>query len=183
MKTWKDLKSIAVPDCMSHLPRDARGYPIPFTVAVGSDGKPDFRVIDLVKWGECVVYQKCGITGLPLKQSEFIAFVGGPLSITHRAFTDAGMLPEAARYALQVCPFLAAPKFAYAKAVPQVKGSSTRHIEGTSVVRPEIFGMGLAREYTLARNGPEIIIVSGVFDRVEYWKDGAPHNPLERFQK
>lgn len=49
MRTWIDLSTIETPERIGRRPRDARGYPIPYSVMYGADGKPDFRVIDRLR--------------------------------------------------------------------------------------------------------------------------------------
>ena len=114
MKPWKDVSTVLVPPAMQTLAVDARGYRIPYTATVGTDGKPDFRVVDTVKSRRCIVYRLCAVCGQPM--GEQIAFVGGPRTMKNHLFFDTAMHEECAVYALQVCPFLAAPKFSYARA-------------------------------------------------------------------
>lgn len=171
MRTWKDLKSISIPDCMSHLPLDARGYPIPYSVLAKTNGTPDFRVIDQVKWVQCVVYRLCALTGHPLKDR--MAFVGGPLSMQSRCFTDAAMLPEAAEYAIQVCPFLAAPKFGYAKMIAAETGTKLTVNNSMSLARPEKFGLGITTGYRTMLHHGEDMIRADEFLSVEFWKEGV----------
>lgn len=171
MKAWTDLKSIALPKCMEHLERDERGYPIPFNVMRNRNGKPDFRVIDPQKWGECVIYRLCALTGLPI--GDDVAFVGGPMSIQSRLFTDAGMLPAAAEYAIQVCPFLAAPSFSYAtKANGMLAGEPVVVNPSVSTTRPERFGLGITSGYQLAKHGQGLVILAGLWKSVVFYHHG-----------
>lgn len=171
MKAWTDLQAISLPECMSHLEKDARGYPIPYSVTRRRDGTPDFRVIDPVKWGDCVTYRKCALTGLPLG-SEF-AFVGGPLSMQNRLFTDPAMLPEAAEYAIQVCPFLAAPSFSYAEPRGgKLAGEDVTVFKGMSTERPSVFAIGIATGYSLFKHGEGLVIQARMWKRVTYYKHG-----------
>lgn len=171
MKAWTDLKSIAIPECMKHLEKDARGYPIPYNVTRDKKGKPDFRVIDPQKWGECVVYRRCALTGLPM--GDDVAFVGGPMSMQSRLFTDAGMLPEAAEYAIQVCPFLAAPNFSYAEVRRgTLAGQKVTVDTNMSLTRPERFGLGITSGYQLSKHGEGLVIVAGLWKSVAFYIHG-----------
>lgn len=173
MKAWTDLQAISIPECMQHLERDARGYPIPYNVTRNRKGKPDFRVIDPNKWNECVVFRKCALTGLPL--GEEFAFVGGPQSMLHRLFTDAAMLPEAAEYAIQVCPFLAAPSFSYATVKNgKLGGEGVTVFEGMSTERPEVFAIGITRSYSLYRHGSGLVIQAGPWESLKRYRHGKP---------
>ena len=169
MKAWTDLKLISLPQCMEHLPTDPRGYPVP-NFATYRNGKYDFTEVDPAAYGNAIVYKRCHITGLALGKE--IAFVGGPISIGNRAFSDAGMLPDAARYAMQACPFIAAPKFAYAaRTAPKAGG----HL---SPDRPKIFGLGVASSYRVESRGGQVIIFASEWVKpVEWWKDGVRVNP------
>ena len=169
-KPWRDLKSISLPASMQHLRLDARGYPIPFIVDDGSE-KPDFRVINHEKWKQCVVYRQCAMTGLPLGTD--LAFIGGPLSIMNRVFTDPAMLPDAAEYAMQVCPFLAAPKFAYAQSIKAAAGYTLSDMSSTmSDKRPERFGLGITGSYRLVQVNGDTLINAAMFRTVRYWTQG-----------
>lgn len=95
--------SVPVPDRMSHL--DVyKGYPVPDTVLVGSNGVPDFKVTDHGRWLRNLAGGFCGICGDRLARLHY--FVGGELCLKHHHFFDLGMHLECALYSLQVCPFL-----------------------------------------------------------------------------
>lgn len=166
------MKSIAIPipACMEHLRLDARGYPIPFNVTIKPDGTPDFRVVDLVKWAKCVNEGLCALTGWQLGYAK--AFIGGPRSIASRCFTDSAMLPEAARYAIQVCPFLAAPNFRYAEKI-EVAGHVVSKNENVSPDRPSVFGLGITHGYDVVQLGEDLVIRAKGFYHVEWWKNGV----------
>lgn len=157
-----------MPSRIASLPRDRRGLPIPHTVA-WVDGAPDFRVIDPIKWDRAVCFRRCGICGDVLGHK--VAFVGGPGSIGNRLFTDLPMHRDCAIYALRTCPFLAAPKFSYAKRPP----SDTRTIEVVSEQRPDTFGLGITRGFKPVRlRGGEVVLMADPFLSVEWWRLGEP---------
>lgn len=165
MKTWKDLSQIAVPARVKSLPVDERGYPVPHTVQWVA-GKPDFRVIDPQKWTKAVQLRRCGMCGEPLGAR--MAFVGGPLSMRNRLFYDLPMHRECATYALQVCPFLAAPKFGYSQA-----GAGMSVHSGVSGERPARFGLGITKSFAVRRMpSGELVLQAGEFEVVTWWKDG-----------
>jgi|TARA_Y100001934_G_C12387159_1_gene797226 hypothetical protein len=171
MKAWTNLALIPTPKRIKALPKDDRGYPVPFFASV-IGGKPDFRVIDPVKWRECVEQHRCSICGKGLGKR--IAFVGGPRSIENRLFTDAPMHPECATYALQACPFMAAPKFGYHGDVAAVAAGEAKTISAVTTQRPERFGLGLTKGFRFARlNGSnDIVLQAAVFDSVSWWAYG-----------
>lgn len=146
-KAWMDLSTVPKPPFIDELPVDERGYPIPKFATIKEDGTPDFRVVNPQAWLECLRERQCQICGR--KMDTLVAFVGGPLSMQSRTFSDAPMHWRCAEYALMVCPFLAAPKFDYGNLpVP----------DGHHPARPEVFGLGVGREYTSVRHGRSFAI-------------------------
>jgi hypothetical protein len=171
MKAWLDLKSVALPLRMRALARDARGYPIPFNVAIGTDGVPSFKVQDVAKISYCLKFRACAICGK--RMSRELAFVGGPLSIANRMFTDPAMHADCARYALRVCPMLAAPSFAYARRTGDVAGH-VPNVESdlVSTERPDRFGLGVTHDFELVELQGELVIRAEPFEAVEWWRGG-----------
>ena len=165
MKPWKDISKVPMPTRIQLLPKDERGYPIPYGV-FWKDGVPDFRQIDHVKWVECTEKHLCGICGNKLDKN--FCFVGGKLSIKNRLFTDSPMHIECAVYALQVCPFLAMPKFGYLNK----QREDAAVYEFVSNEKPEVFGMGVTSKYSVIRIDNGYALHSGRFSRIVLWKDG-----------
>lgn len=111
---------------MRHLPT-YKGLPVPVVQFIGSDGTPDFKVIDEAKKVNCLKNRLCAICGGKLHR--VIAFIGGEKSVRSRLFTDPGMHRECAKYAAVTCPFLANSEAGYSGADPKHLG------DGQSVVR------------------------------------------------
>lgn len=167
MRTWTDLTAIEMPPRVAALPRDARGYPIPHAVMYDAAGVPDFRVIDPQKWVRAAQLRRCGVCGETL--GSHLAFVGGPLSMANRLFSDLPMHRDCAIYALRTCPFLAAPKFMYARALPD----GTKVSANVSPERPERFGLGICRDYHLGRlPDGEIVLRAQPFRQIDWWCKG-----------
>lgn len=76
------------------------------------DGRPDFRVTNAERWVVAAKHRLCTQCGEPL--GRHLAFIGGPLSFVSRLFTDLAIHKDCAQYAVQACPFLAAPNMRYA---------------------------------------------------------------------
>lgn len=101
----------AMPYRISRLPRDRRGYPIPWTVLRGEDDTPLFTVNDDRRTWTALRDQLCPICGERLGTWRW--FVGGPRS----AFDENGWyldLPghrDCMTFSLATCPYLAAPKY------------------------------------------------------------------------
>jgi hypothetical protein len=96
---------------MRDLERDRRGLPIPFVVLRDKEGTPHFTVNDTTKTVKCLLEDLCPICGKRLHRGRW--FVGGPLSAFHPdgCYFDTPMHADCMRYALKVCPYLAAPKY------------------------------------------------------------------------
>ena len=166
MKPWRDLDTVLMPTRIARLPRDPRGYPIPVNV-LNSKGVLDFRATDPAKMARVIELRCCALCGEPLGAR--MAFVGGPKSMASRYFTDAPMHRDCAIYALQVCPFLAAPSFGYRKSVPEGMGVN----EAVSTERPEVFGLGICRGYTTGlMGGVHLVLRAAPFESISWWTAG-----------
>lgn len=64
-----------IPNCLSHLKTDKRGYPIPFFVPI-IDGIPNFKMADAKKWHYATEQNLCWICGKKLPKAHFF-FIGG----------------------------------------------------------------------------------------------------------
>lgn len=102
---------IPVPRRMRALQRDRRGYPVPFIVLRDRDGVPLFAVNDSVRHDRAIREGRCPICGNKLDRIKWL--VGGPMSAFHPqgAYIDSALHHECMQYAMQVCPYLAAPNF------------------------------------------------------------------------
>ena len=108
------MKTIEVGDMpprIAKLPRDERGYPIPWNVLIDDNGVPAFTVNDTTKHMDAIVFGLCPLCGERLGKYRW--FVGGPQS----AFDPNGWyfdLPghkECEEFALRVCPWLSARNY------------------------------------------------------------------------
>jgi hypothetical protein len=96
-----------MPERIRALPRDPRGYPIPFFVQ-WFDGRPDFRVMSPERYQAAVTRNCCWTCGQKLGRN--LAFVGGPLVAAQQASAEPSSHLECAIFAAKACPFLAFPK-------------------------------------------------------------------------
>lgn len=103
--------AVAEPERVARLEHDERGYPIPWNVLRGTDGTPFFIVNDDRKAWRALRAELCPICGERLGSWRW--FVGGPQSAFHPAgcYFDLPGHRECVEYALQVCPYLAIPKY------------------------------------------------------------------------
>jgi hypothetical protein len=162
---------------MKHLKVDPRGYAIPYGVITDRDGTVHFAVNDEHIRLRSIKRDLCSLCGSPLLRGRW--FVGGPLSAfhPHGAFIDPPMHYECSHYALQVCPYLAAPR--YTKEVGPTKArraalSDTMVLTDPNMIpgrpRDDLFIAICASGQHIFENGntkPKHPYVT-----VEYWRHG-----------
>ena len=95
-----------LPKRMRTLPRDERGYPVPWFVA-WRDGKPEFRAMDGEKWMRAVRDRVCWVCGEEL--GVYKSFVAGPMCGINRTSAEPPSHLECARWSAVNCPFLSNP--------------------------------------------------------------------------
>src|SRR5262245_2939618 len=97
-----------MPPRIAALPRDHRGYPVPYIVLYDEQGKPAFTANDAEKVWQAVRDKLCHICGQALDSYSW--FVGGPgsayLNGDNAAYTDGPMHEDCMQFAMRVCPHL-----------------------------------------------------------------------------
>lgn len=160
---------------MAALPKDERGYPIPFNIWRDTRGVAHFTINDHEKASECLREYLCPICGDKLEKT--IWFCGGPLSALHPAgaYIDQPMHHECVHYAIRVCPYLAAPR--YTKRI-DLGTVDKEHAKGTFFVdptmlpdRPQVFVLVEARSYTVTMKNRHII-PKRPYVHAEFWLKG-----------
>lgn len=103
---------IELPFNLSKLDRDRRGLPIPFVVYRDKEGTPHFTINDIHALTMALGNKLCGLCGKPHKMGK-MWFIGGVGAAFHESglFIDPPVHEECGRYAMQVCPFIAAPNY------------------------------------------------------------------------
>lgn len=97
---------IRIPSRIAALPRDQRGYPVPWFVA-WVDGKPDFRVIAAGKIARAIKDRRCWVCGE--QTGRFLAFTIGPMCAINRVSSEPPSHQECAEFSARACPFLSNP--------------------------------------------------------------------------
>lgn len=93
-----------LPPRLAHRPFDEkRKVPVPY-FNVMPDGTVNFTGINAQTVLKCAEERLCGICGEPLDY--WIAFIGGPISLANRAYTDPPMHRECAEAAVKYCPHI-----------------------------------------------------------------------------
>lgn len=172
-------RPVTIPERLATRPVDRRGYPIPWTVKLDLEGRPDFRVIDAEKVTMAVNLKRCAMCGEQL--GRHLAFIGGPVSFSTRLFTDMPMHKVCATYAIQVCPWLAAPNMRYAEKLPQMSGAVTvMHTEEMVLERPERFFIATTKGCRLVRTpGGSIVMQADPWEWHEWWRHGRKMDSTE----
>jgi len=179
-------QSVEVPKALRKRPKDRRGYPIPFIVFRDANKRPHFTINDQRRVVHVIRKKLCGLCGEKLKDGAW--FVGGSDCFTSPlgAFIDPPMHEDCAKYALQVCPFLAAPS--YSKRIDDRTITPGAVPLGTAIVatddgqmparQPPLFGLGQCAAYEAVPTGPGQFILRPVaiagqsWMQLEFWKDG-----------
>lgn len=163
---------------MQWLPKDERGYPVPWFIAwTGEDGtptmagmgKPDFRVADMRKLEKAIKQWRCWSCGEPMGKHK--VFVIGPMCAINRVIAEPPHHRDCAQWSVQACPFLSKPRM--------------RRLGNDDLpdgcVAPA--GVGLARNpgaiclwetdrYQIERHGNGVLFRLGDPTHVEWWAEG-----------
>ena len=112
------MKLPSPPIRIARLPKDERGYPVPWFVAWFKDGrevmreytpnaKPDFRVLASGKREYAVKKRLCWVCGEPLGVHQVFAI--GPMCAVNRTTMEPPSHRACVEYSAQACPFLTVP--------------------------------------------------------------------------
>lgn len=103
--SWEAL----LPARMRSLPRDHRGFPVPwFVTEKDEQGRWDFRLVQAGMVPRAVKERRCWVCGQPL--GRYMAFVAGPMCLLNRTSAEPPSHRECAEFSAQVCPFLTKPR-------------------------------------------------------------------------
>lgn len=174
---WKD---IPIPANMQGLPKDPRGFPVPYIV-MWKDGVPHFKINDETITERCIEQQLCSVCGVVIPDDD-MWFVGGQLSAfhPHGAFNDAPMHKECLVYALQVCPYMAYTQY-LRKPLDLAKITTEQDIKDQMMYvdatqsedRLLFFVICRTKGYSLHRYWPfRYFHPDKPYLEVEYWQDG-----------
>jgi len=97
-----------MPPRIAKLPRDHRGFPIPWFVAKLPDGTRDFRIAEGYKNELAVRNKLCWVCGERL--GRYMAFVIGPMCVVNRVTAEPPCHLDCAEFSATACPFLIRPR-------------------------------------------------------------------------
>jgi hypothetical protein len=180
---------IEIPADLQGNDRDRRGLPIPFVVYRDTQGVPHFSINNVVAVDRVLDEKLCGLCGKPLLPRE-IWLIGGPGSsfMDDGMYIDPWMHEACGRYAIEVCPFLAAPSYARRVEGRTLKQQDAHddlelHDNRIAPPRPQFFVLSRTTGFTLVDShdgsGHRYILPDRPWSHVEFWKDTAPITPQD----
>lgn len=105
-----------IPERIAGLPRDHRGFPVPWFVQWFKDGEPcetgvgvpDFRVADSRKLRLALASPRCWVCGGIMGKHRI--FVIGPMCVVNRVTSEPPNHRACAEFSAKACPFLTKPR-------------------------------------------------------------------------
>lgn len=175
--------TVPIPSALQGNGRDRRGLPIPFVVYRDVNGVPHFSVNDTDVVDRVIAQKLCGLCGGPLKPGH-IWFAGGPGSsfMTDGMYIDPFMHEECGRYAVRVCPFLAAPNYRRVEGrtlkAGDIHDEARLHDNQIAPPRPPFFVLARAAAFSLVDpqdgSGQKYILPDRPWLAMEFWRNGEP---------
>ncbi|WP_448167718.1 hypothetical protein [Burkholderia ambifaria] len=160
------LSRVPIPQHMAALPRDERGYPVPwFTALVG--GRPDFRIADARKVEQAVIGHRCWICGGGL--GRYRSFLIGAMGAMNRVHSEPPSHRDCAFYAVQVCPFLALPK---ARRREAGKPGAAVKPDGLDIENPGVIIEWVSSTARVFQGAHSLLFELGEPDHVRWFKEG-----------
>lgn len=163
---WKSL-----PMRMKSLPRDERGFPVPWFVDWIGD-KPEFRAMDGRKYVKAVRENRCWVCGDKMGITK--VFVAGPMCGINRTSAEPPSHIECARWSAINCPFLSNPRMV--RREDELLNNTTLRDKapGCAIARnPGVTMLWVTRQYEIFDDGRgKPLIQMGEPERVEWYANG-----------
>ncbi len=168
-----------IPLRMQRLPKDSRGYPVPYII-LEKNGKHYFQINDSNKVENAIKNRLCAICAMKM-HPEKMWLVGGPQSAFHEygVYIDTPTHYECLNYAMQVCPYLAYT--AYSKRL-EVDKLDLREFDDMMLFQDPtqsgdkvpFFTCVQINGFTMVRPDPATRYVKPYrpYLKIEYWTDG-----------
>jgi hypothetical protein len=154
-----------VPDRIARLPRDVRGYPVPFFVE-WAGGKPP--VMDPDKMKACMRRSLCWICGEPL--GTYKAFAIGPMCTVNRISAEPPQHVDCAKFATANCPFMTQP---LAKRASMDKFGPVQKPGGVMIERnPGVTAIWVTKSFTVIRDAGKPLWRLGPATTLQFWARG-----------
>lgn len=162
-----------MPSRIARLPKDDRGYPVPWFVA-WIDGKPDFRVVDTKKLSIAHNKNCCWVCGDVMGVHR--VYVIGPMCVINRVTSEPGCHRGCAEWSVQACPFLSKPRMRRnEKNMPDHQQPG-----GIMIARnPGVMALYEALGATPFQTGEGVLFRLSAPTRVDWWTEGRPATRAE----
>lgn len=157
-----------MPVRISRLPRDKRGFPVPFFVK-WIDNEPQFPVMDPDKFRTAVNHERCWICGERL--GIFKAFCVGPMCCVNKVTSEPPSHLDCAKFAVLNCPFMANPR------VGRQLGGDDVVMQGAKVAgimierNPGVSAIWVTKTFTLERHNG-VLFRLGPPEKISFWASG-----------
>jgi hypothetical protein len=158
-----------IPERIAQLPRDYRGYPVPWFATWNPDGTPNFVTADNGKRVRAIKERLCWVCGQKL--GRYLAFVIGPMCSINRVSAEPPVHRECAEFSVHACPFLLNPNM---NRMPQKYAEGHQEPPGIMIARnPGVQAIWMCWEYLLVRDGHGGVVLSiGDPVEVEWFAEG-----------
>lgn len=166
-----------IPARIARLPRDQRGYPVPWFVS-WIDGVPDFRVVDDRKTKRAVEEGLCFICGDKL--GGYAAFTIGPMCAINRVSAEPPSHRDCAIFSALACPFLNNP--AAPRRETKMPAGYVESGPADSMIRrnPGVTLVWVMRKYGIASGAKEgWLFTIGEPTDVLFYREGRPATRAE----
>jgi len=157
------------------LPKDQRGFPVPWFVA-WVNGDPDFRMIDTPKLPLAVKRSLCWICGM-VKSYRHHTFVIGPMCAINRVTSEPPCHYECAEFAIKACPFLTQPRMRRnEKSMPEKYQEAVgTHLDHN----PGVTCLWTTREFRPFQVDGGVLFRLGKSENVSWFREGRAATRLE----
>jgi hypothetical protein len=158
---------VELPQRMKHLPRDKRGFPVPYFVQ-WQDGQPLFPIFDPTKWIRCVTKARCWVCGDEL--GRWMTFAIGPMCVVNRISSEPPCHAECANFSMRACPFIINPAM---RRVPTERYGDVQPPGGIMETRnPGVMVLWPTRKYMIVRTDSGPVLKVGDPVGVTWWTRG-----------
>jgi hypothetical protein len=166
------MKYADLPERMTDLPTDDRGYPVPWFVA-WHDGRPEFRAMDPAKFRAAIKQKLCWVCGKRLGVN--LCFVAGPMCGINRTSSEPPSHVECARWSARNCPFLSNPRMVR-REDEEINNAVLRdNSAGFAITRnPGVAMLWITRQYETFKVDNGWLIQMGEPESVEWYACGRP---------
>ena len=164
------------PPNIAKLPRDERGYPVPYFVqwmdgdkpAPYGKGVPEFRIADRTKVVKCIMDGRCWVCGELIGRRG--VFVVGPMCVINRNSAEPPSHYECAIWSLKSCPFLINPDM-----VRRENNLPDKTVDAPGIMvkrNPGVMAAYTSKTWVPYAKGDGVLINVGEPENVEWWTEG-----------